>query len=126
MASPLDVARQWIEAMNAHDTPAMEALYAKSVRGLEIADPPEHDWDGLVDSYKELFSAFPDCKGEILNAFEGTEQALVELRWTGTNTGPFRGEAPTNEPSDLRIAYIFRVEKGKITRITEYYDSAQI
>ena len=126
MTSPLKIAEQWMAAMNAHDLEGMNALYGDGIKALEIADPVIHDKAGLIASYVDLLTAYPDCKAEIVNAFEDDEQALMEIRWTGTNTGPFRGEAPTQAVSDLRIAYIFRVRDGRIVEMTEYYDSAQV
>ena len=126
MRTPLETAKLWMDATNGHDLPAMESLYAENVVGLEVADPPAHDKEGLIASYKDLFSAYPDCRGETLNEFEGADQAVIEIRWTGTNTGPFRGAPPTQAVSDVRIAYIFRVSGDKIVGITEYYDTAQV
>jgi len=126
MRTPLETATLWMNAMNAHDLSAMASLYAENVVGLEVADPPEHNKEGLIASYKDLFSAYPDCRAETLNAFEGADQAVIEIRWTGTNTGPFRGAPPTQAVSDVRIAYIFRVAGDKIAGITEYYDTAQV
>ena len=126
MRTPLKTAKLWMDAMNAHDLYTMSSLYTDDIVGLEVADPPEHDKEGLVASYKELFSAYPDCRAETLNAFEGADQAVVEIRWVGTNTGSFRGEVPTQTVSDVRIAYFFRVNGDKISRITEYYDTAQV
>ncbi len=126
MRTPLETATLWMDAMNAHDLYAMASLYAPDVVGLEVADPPEHDKEGLTAAYDELFSAYPDCRAETLNAFGGADQAVIEIRWIGTHTGPFRGEAPTQAVSDVRIAYIFRVDGDKIVRITEYYDTAQV
>jgi steroid delta-isomerase-like uncharacterized protein len=126
MGSPLKIAKLWMDAMNAHDLDTMSALYAEDISALEIADPTEHDRVGLITSYVDLLSAYPDCKAEILNTFEDSEQALIEIRWIGTNTGSFRGDEPTNKVSDLRIAYIFRVRNDRIVQMTEYYDSAQV
>jgi len=126
MAEPIDIAKAWLEAMNAHDLEKMSSLYAEDVIGDEVADPPVRDRKGLEESYRELFHGFPDCKAELLNIFSGGDQVLAEIRWTGTNTREFRGQPPTNKFTDLRIAYIFKIEGDKIKKITEYYDSASV
>ena len=124
--SEADVARAWLEAMNGHDLARMASLYAPNAVGDEVADPPARDRQGLEESYRELFESFPDCRAEIVNLFAGSGQVAAEIRWTGTNTCPFRGAPATNKKTDLRIAYLFRIASGKIERITEYYDTAQI
>lgn len=126
MAKAIDVARAWLSAMDGHDLEKMASLYAPNAIGDEVADPPARDRVGLEKGYRELFESFPDCRAEVLNLFGSEDQVAAEIRWTGTNTRPFRGQAATNKRSDLRIAYLFRVEKGKIARITEYYDSASV
>lgn len=126
MTEPVDIAREWLDAMNAHDLARMNALYAPDVVGDEVADPPVRDRGGLEESYRELFHSYPDCKTEVLNIFFGDNQVLAEIRWMGTNTRAFRGQPPTNKLADLRIAYIFKIEKGKIKKIAEYYDSASV
>jgi len=112
--------------MNAHDLTRMNALYAEDAVGNEVPDPPIRDRRGLEEGYRELFYGYPDCRAELLNMFSGGGQILAEVRWTGTNTREFRGQPPTNEHADLRIAYVFKVEGGKIKKITEYYDSASV
>ena len=126
MPSEGEVARAWLEAMDRHDLPRMASLYAPNAVGDEVADPPARDRKGLEESYRELFEGFPDCRAEILNLFGGGGQVAAEIRWTGTNERPFRGQPATQKRSDLRIAYLFKVVSGKIERITEYYDSASV
>jgi steroid delta-isomerase-like uncharacterized protein len=123
----IDVARQWILAMDEHDVDKMFSLCTEDLLGEEIADP--HPFVGrkaVADSYSDLFQGFPDCKSEFLNEFSGNEQALIEVRWTGTNTGSFRGTPPTDKQVDCRIAYIFGFRGNQICRITEYYDGATV
>ncbi len=126
MSSELDVARAWLLAMDRRDLKGMASLYASNAVGDEVADPPARDRKGLEESYRELFESFPDCRAEVLSLFAGAGQVAAEIRWTGTNLRPFRGQAATNKRSDLRIAYLFKIVSGKIERITEYYDSASV
>lgn len=127
MNEPAEIARNWLEAMNEHDVDKMGSLCWEDVVGDEVADPPPAaGLDQLTKSYQELFEGFPDCKAEILNLFSGQEQVLAEVRWSGTNQADFRGAPATNKSVDIRIAYIFKIENGKIRRITEYYDGAAV
>lgn len=123
----IDVARQWIWGMDEHDTNKMFNLCTEDLFGEEIADPhPNFGQKAVADTYIDLFQGFPDCKSEILNEFAGDDQVLIEVRWTGTNTGSFRGTPATDKAVDCRIAYIFKFQGQKICRITEYYDGATV
>ncbi|HXX36385.1 MAG TPA: ester cyclase [Thermodesulfobacteriota bacterium] len=127
MDEAIHIARKWLEAMNAQDVERMSSLCGEDAVGEEVASPPPAmGRDQIAKSYRELFEGFPDCKAEILNLFSGQDQVLAEVRWSGTNRADFRGTPATGRFVDIRIAYIFRVEKGRIRKITEYYDGAAV
>ncbi len=126
-AENLAVARAWIEAMVERAPENMGAMAAEDVKVLEVAEGEVHEGRAyLIWAYQDLFSAYPDCTCEIINAFAGEEQVLIEVRWRGTETGSFRGQAPSGSKIDLRIGYIFKFAGGLISAITEYYDAATI
>ncbi len=123
----LDTARLWIRGMDEHDVDKMFKLCTIDLYGDEVAE--SHPWVGrqaVADSYSDLFTGFPDCRSEIINELSAGDQVLIEVRWMGTNTGPFRGTPATNKAVDCRIAYIFKFLGDKICRITEYYDGATV
>lgn len=127
MSELIDVAMGWLKAANDHNVEKMSSLCWEDAVGDEVAEPhPAEGREAIAQSYRELFFAFPDCKAEILNAFASQDQALVEVRWFGTNRNEFRGVPATGRLVDIRIAYVFRIEGGKIRRITEYYDGATV
>jgi len=122
-----EVAKNWLQAMNEHSVDKMNSLCWEDVVGEEIADPPPAKGrEKIANSYRELFIAFPDCKCEVLNIFSGQDQALAEVRWTGTNKNDFRGTPATGRFVDVKIAYIFKIDGKKIRKITEYYDGATV
>lgn len=127
MTAEIILVKKWLEDMNEHQVDRMSSLCSENAVGDEVADPPPAQGrDKITESYRELFKGFPDCRVEILNIFSGTDQVLAEVRWSGTNRADFRGTPATGRFVDIRIAYIFMVEKGKISRITEYYDGASV
>ncbi len=127
MSDMAEIAKNWLKAMNEHNVDKMSALCWEDAIGEEIAEPnPARGRDQIANSYRELFSAFPDCDSEILNTISGKDQVLTEVRWTGTNKGDFRGTPATGKFVDIKIAYIFKIDKGKIKKITEYYDGATV
>ena len=127
MSDITGIAKNWLLAMNEHDVNKMSALCWEDAVGEEIAEAhPNENREQIAASYHELFTAFPDCTAEILNSFAGKDQVLFEVRWKGTNKDSFRGTPATGKLMDIKIAYIFKIVKGKIKRITEYYDGATV
>ncbi len=117
------VAEEWIIAMNAHDLRRMASLLQEDAVADEVAETePRRGRKSIEEAYREVFEGYPDCEAKTLNQIIGSDQALIEVSFKATNRGSFRGSPATNKPIDLRIAYILKVEKGKISRITEYYD----
>ena len=126
-AENLEVARSWIQAMLEHDPAKMGAMAAADVKVLEVAEGEVHEGrEYLVWAYEDLFRGYPDCTCQIINDFAGDDQALVEVRWRGTETGEFRGRPPSGGKVDLRIGYVFAFSGGVISAITEYYDAATL
>ncbi len=130
MGSPADnlaVALAWMQAMQEHDANRMGAMAAEDVDVLEVAEGVPHKGRGhLVWAYEDLFGAYPDCSCDVLNTLAGDDQVLVEVQWRGTETGSFRGAAPSGGKVDIRIGYVFRFADGVITAITEYYDAGTL
>ncbi len=124
MVDNVEIVKQWIEAMNKHNADKMGQYCAEDVAAEEVAEPtPFLGRDAFVKAYRELFSAFPDCKGKVENIFASDAQVAVEMLWEGTHRGDFRGTPPTNKKVKILIAYLFRLRDGKITAIREYYDN---
>jgi steroid delta-isomerase-like uncharacterized protein len=127
MTEPLEIAKKWLNAMNDHDLVQMSSFCWEDAVSDEVADPPIAEGrNAITNSYRELFDGFPDCKAEILNIFSSPDHVLAEVRWYGTNKADFKGIPATNKVVDIRIAYIFHIEDGRIKRITEYYDGAAV
>jgi steroid delta-isomerase-like uncharacterized protein len=127
MSNNLHIAEQWLQGMNEHDVNKMFNLCQPDMIGDEVAETrPNIGREAVAASYVDLFEGFPDCRSEIINEFSNSDQALIEIRWTGTNSGAFRGTPPSNKVVDVRIAYIFKFQGDRISRITEYYDGAAV
>lgn len=125
--SNLDTARAWIKGMDEHDVDKMFALCTPDLFGREIAEPhPNLGRDAVAATYVDLFQGFPDCRSEFLNELADGDQVLIEVRWIGTNSGPYRGTPATDKVVDVPIAYIFKFRGDRICAITEYYDGATV
>lgn len=127
MSDIVKIAKDWLKAMNEHNVDKMSPLCWEDAIGVEIAETrPAENREQIAESYRELFTAFPDCTAEILNIFSGEDQVLAEVRWKGTHKNDFRGTPATGKLVDINIAYIFKIREGKIKKITEYYDGATV
>ena len=73
-------------------------------------------------------TAFPDNRGEILNAFNAADnRAVLELSWSGTHNGPLvtpeKEIPPTgNKFSNGMACQIVEVKDGRVTKINHYFD----
>ena len=117
----------FFDAMNRHDVETMGQLCAPDVIADEVAEAkPFNGVEAFKTAYAELFQGYPDCTAEVEEWFVDNEAVICPVRWRATNSGVFRGSDPTGKPVDLRIAYFFKLQEGKIIRITEYYDVATL
>lgn len=127
MSDQIKTVDQFFVAMNRYDVKGMADLLAEDVVAWEVAEAePLRGRNAFAKSYTELFTGYPDCRCEILEKHDAGDDVIYEVRWTGTNTGVFKGVAPTGKPVELRIAYFFKFDGDRIARITEYYDLATL
>lgn len=123
----LNIIENWMNAMNRYELVEMESFYTDDAIADEVPEPEVFSGKKeITEAYRELFHAFPDCKNTTTNCVAGGNQVLFEIIWEGTHKGTFRGILATDKVVKLRIAYLFKLRKGKISRITEYYDAATI
>ncbi len=125
--SALDVARESIEAFSAGDWDRFRGLHAEDVVEEELATQRRLDGiDALVESNQGWKQAFPDARGEVTNAFESDDMAVLEITWSGTHSGPLEmpdGELPaSNKRAEVRACQVFRVEDGRIVESGHYFD----
>jgi len=123
----LEVRDGFFAAMNEHDVEKMAHYCTDDIVADEVAEPePFLGVEAFKNSYADVFEGYPDCHAEILETFADGDTIICQVRWDATNSGIFRGAEPTGKKVDLRIAYFLSTKKGKITRITEYYDVATL
>jgi len=114
-------------AMNEHDVEKMARYCTEDIVADEVAElEPFIGVEAFKKSYADVFQGYPDCHAEVLETFVDDNTIICQVRWDATNSGTFRGIEPTGGKVDIRIAYFFTMEKGKIIRITEYYDLASL
>lgn len=119
------VVDEFMAAMNEHDADKMAACCTPEIIADEVAEPePFQGRQAFKQAYQDVFSGYPDCLAKVVERYVDDDNVICQVDWKATNTGVFRGAAPTGRPVQLRIAYFFHFRGDKIGRITEYYDLA--
>ena len=67
-----------------------------------------------------------DCSGEVTNAHASGDTVILEITWTGTQSGPMQtplGEHPSSGKfQKIDGVQIFEISNEKITNIRNYFD----
>lgn len=81
--------------------------------------------DGLIKSFREMFTAFPDLKFEIKDIIisDDLSRAAILIRLTGTNTGNWLGMESTGKKIDVMGIDWLIMREGKASEHYGYIDS---
>ena len=130
MGKVQEISRKLAQAISAHDSEAVDRLYAQDA---VVQDPfypePLRGVKAIHEDNEIFFRALPEVQFEILTAIaEDDRSGVIEIRFSGQNTGPLatpQGEIPpTNKRVDLKGASFIRLdESGKIVEERRYYDT---
>ena len=96
---------RYVAAVNAGDTAALQALFAK----------PYTQHGGL----KGAREAFPDWHVTVEDRVFGGDKIVARNTWSGTHRGAFLGVAPTGKQITIRTIDIWRVDGDKLA---EHWD----
>ncbi len=124
-----DVVRKLGQALTEHDAEAAVNLYAPEAVAYDPFYPEPLRGKALREDNEVFFRGFPDLRVDILTVIEQDESSgALEMRFSGTNTGPMaspQGEMPpTNKRIDLKGAAFIRLDRnGKIVEERRYYDT---
>lgn len=114
-----------LNAENRHDIAATLATFRP---GFERTEMPGDDVaDGraaVADSYRELFTAFPDMHFDIAPDSFGHQgnRVIFETVVRGTHRGPFRGLPPTGRRLNLPIVTVFEFDGADLICERVYFD----
>jgi steroid delta-isomerase-like uncharacterized protein len=82
--------------------------------------------DKYIESVKRWKTAFPDVTAKVLNSFSSGDSVILEVEWTGTQTGPMEGPLgtiqATNKKGSVRAVLISKFQNGKIIETRHYFD----
>jgi predicted ester cyclase len=115
--------RRIIEAVNAGDFDALDALFAAD---MVDHNPVPGQVPGLAGFKQWMATArgsFPDLYGSLGHVLAEGELVAGRVTWHGTQEGPFAGTAPTGRSVDFEAYHIARFEGGKVA---EWWGTADI
>ncbi|PGM55648.1 ester cyclase [Bacillus sp. AFS053548] len=79
--------------------------------------------EGLKQFATSIFTGFPDRHYTIEEIVSQGETVITRLEFTGTNSGYFRGSAPTGNSVKVSLFREFKVENGKILSHRGLFDT---
>src|SRR5215204_2626415 len=123
LAEDKTVYRRIIEAVNAGDSDALDALFAAD---MVDHNPVPDQVPGLAE-FKQWMStarrSFPDLHGTVGHVLAEGELVAGRVTWRGTQVGPFAGVALTGRFVAFEAYHIARFEGG---RVAEWWGDAFI
>jgi glyoxylase-like metal-dependent hydrolase (beta-lactamase superfamily II)/predicted ester cyclase len=128
MASTSDIAKQYFEAISAHDLDAATALWSSGAIDRFVGQQDLTAPDGVRAYFSEAYAAFPDFKIEILDLTTYRNRTAVRWRATGTFAGPgfFQGFAPNGARIDIEGCDVLTITDDLIRHNDAYVDSGAI
>lgn len=122
----VDIAKQYLDAWNAHDADAIVKTFAADGT---YCDPSTGEISGeaIGANAKRLWSAFPDLSFEIASLAEaGAGRVVAEWMMKGTNTGAFQGLTPTGHAISLPGVDVIEIGEDGIKAVKGYFDTRAI
>jgi ketosteroid isomerase-like protein len=82
------------------------------------------DKSRLIEFFQKSRELFPDTVVEVDSSFQCGDDVVAEWKLTATQTKPY-GSTRFRIPSSVRGTSIVRIENGKITHWSDYYDKTR-
>jgi len=115
--------RRIIEAVNAGDFDALDALFAADM----VDHNPVPDQAPGLAGFKQWMAtarrSFPHLHGTVGHVLAEGDLVAGRVTWSGTQAGPFAGAAPTGQSVAFEAYHIARFEGGKVA---EWWGTADI
>jgi steroid delta-isomerase-like uncharacterized protein len=127
-ADAIALAKEGVDAFNKADWAKTRSMTTADVVYNELATGRRVvGADDFVELSKGWRTAFPDAKGTVTVALESGDTAVLEITWTGTQTGELltpTGDKipPTGKKVSIPAVQIVRTSGGKIAETKHYFD----
>ena len=103
---------RYVAAVNAGDTAALQALFAK----------PYAQHGGLKGGRE----AFPDLRVTVEDRILASDKIVARNTWSGTHRGAFLGIGPTGKQITIRTIDIWRVQDDKLAEHWDVIDVGEL
>jgi steroid delta-isomerase-like uncharacterized protein len=123
------VVRSLLDAFNDGDLERAAATVSDDFELVDVAAGQTFGGPEGCRRWLQTFrTALPDARTELVTIFAAGDRVATEHIGRGTHAGPLvtpAGEIPaTGRTVELRIAELYELRAGKITRLSAYYDGA--
>jgi steroid delta-isomerase-like uncharacterized protein len=126
MATPIEIVKAAVAAVNAHDAAAITSFWAPN--GEErFPDAVCHGHDQIARYFQGVFDAIPDVRVEPKAFAAEGDSVFMRSVITGTHTGgPFKGIAPTGKRLEVPAIDHFTVRDGKLVSNFVVFDQMEM
>ena len=104
----------YLETLNRHDLEALRSLIEPAVRRAHLPGGA----DAWLEELADLFAGFPDWRWKRLQLVVEDDRIAAHLRASGTQTGTFRGIAPTRRHINVAEFGFYRLAAGRVVEFT--------
>lgn len=117
------VAREWLEAWDAHDIDRILSFYTEDAVYEDVPTvengwgPPSRGQEELRQALVQMFQEMPDLGLQFVSAFSNGDRMAVEWIMTGTQYLDYTGEF------SIRAVSVLDLEGDKIAAASDYYDA---
>lgn len=118
--------RAMAAATNAHDIARMETLYAEDAVAISPVLGELRGRRAVVESWKTLFTRFPDCAIEISDVFADGDRIAFLGTMRATDASGWFGLPPTGSRIEYRETLLCTLRDGKIVREERIYDTSSV
>ena len=120
-------AKAAIDAYNAEGWDGWRKLHAPDVQYDEVSTGRRMSGqDDILEALRGWRAAFPDGRGEVTNAMVQGDTVVIEVTWTGTQTGEMVTPGGTLPPSGrsqtTRACLVSEFADGRIASNRHYFD----
>jgi steroid delta-isomerase-like uncharacterized protein len=124
-SDPKAVLQAYVDAWNRRDSLALDTLLAPAGIHEDIPWGFRGGRGAAVHGFmRDVIATQPDYQWRIIASFADGPNVTAEWTWTATYSGPSPIGPVTNRRVSGRGAAVARVDNGKITHFTDYYDVA--
>jgi steroid delta-isomerase-like uncharacterized protein len=123
----ITTAREQVDFFNTGDWDGLQALLTADARYHEFGTQRKVEGPAkIIELFKGWKSAMPDAAGTVTSAVGSGNQAVLEVIWKGTHTGPLvtaEGTIPASgKRQETPGAIVFTFEGTKIKECHQYFD----